>query len=89
MVLTYLTLVFNGFSFTRFNNTLKFSIINIKKDEAANADTHTRTSTHPYEHTHVHPIPINTSERLRQFDLEIHEIDHEEHLTIDSDVVYH
>jgi hypothetical protein len=28
---TYLTFVLNGFSFTRFNNILEFSIFNIKK----------------------------------------------------------
>jgi hypothetical protein len=54
-----------------------------------NADTHTRTSTHPYKHTHVHPTPMSTSERLGQFDLEIHEVDHQERLAVNGDVASH
>jgi hypothetical protein len=46
-------------------------------------------STHPYEHTHAHPTHMTTSERLDRLDLEIHEVDHEECLTVDGDVVYH
>jgi hypothetical protein len=43
-------------------------------------------SIHPYEHTHTHPISMSTSERLSRLDLEIHEVSHPEHLTVDGDV---
>jgi hypothetical protein len=44
-------------------------------------------NTYPYEYTHVHSI--HTSERLSQFDLEIHEVDHKERLTVDGDITLH
>jgi hypothetical protein len=43
-------------------------------------------SIHPYEHTHTHLISMSTSERLSRLDLEIHEVSHPEHLTVDGDV---
>jgi hypothetical protein len=46
-------------------------------------------STHPYEHTHVHPTPMSTSERLRQLDLEIHKVSHQEHIAVDRDIASH
>jgi hypothetical protein len=44
--------------------------------------------THPYKHIHVDPTPMRTSERLNRLDLEIHKIDHQEHLTVDGNVVF-
>jgi hypothetical protein len=44
---------------------------------------------HLYEYTHAHPISMSISERLRRFDFEIHEIGHQERLTIDGDITYH
>jgi hypothetical protein len=41
-------------------------------------------STHRYEHTHAHPTPMSTSERLSRLDLEIHEVGHQERLTVDG-----
>jgi hypothetical protein len=38
---------------------------------------------------YTHPILMSTSERLSQFDLEIHEVGHQEHLTVDGDVTSH
>jgi hypothetical protein len=46
-------------------------------------------STHQYEYTHVHPTPISTSKRLSRLDLEIHEVGHQERLTVDEDVASH
>jgi hypothetical protein len=46
-------------------------------------------STYPYEHMHVHPTPMSTSERLSQINLEIHEIGHQECLTVDGDIASH
>jgi hypothetical protein len=46
-------------------------------------------STHPYEHTHTHPTLMSTSERLSQFNLEIHEVGHQERLAVNGDVVSH
>jgi hypothetical protein len=43
-------------------------------------------STQFYEHTHVHLTPMSTSERLSRFDLKIHEVSHQELLTVDGDV---
>jgi hypothetical protein len=43
-------------------------------------------STHPYEHTHTHHIPMSNSERLSQPDLEIHEVGHQERLTVNNNV---
>jgi hypothetical protein len=38
-------------------------------------NTHTRTITHPYKYIYAYPISMNTSKRLDQFDLKIHETD--------------
>jgi hypothetical protein len=46
-------------------------------------------STHLYEHTYAHPIPMSISERLSQLYLEIHEVDHQEHIAVDGDVASH
>jgi hypothetical protein len=56
---------------------------------STNADTHTRTSTHSYEHTHTHLTSMSTFERLSRFDLEIHEVGHQERLAVDGDAVSH
>jgi hypothetical protein len=56
---------------------------------STNAHTHTRMSTHPYEHIHAHPIPISTFERLSRLDFELHEVGHQEHLTVNGDVASH
>jgi hypothetical protein len=54
-----------------------------------NTDTHTRMSTHPYEYTNTHPILMSTSERLRRFDLKIHEVGHQECLAVNGNVASH
>jgi hypothetical protein len=54
-----------------------------------NVDTHTCMNTYLYEHTHTHSNPMSTSERLSRFDLEIHEVGHQERLTVDGDVASH
>jgi hypothetical protein len=46
-------------------------------------------SIHPYEHTHVHSTLMSTSERLSRFDIEIHEVGHQERLVIDGDAASH
>jgi hypothetical protein len=46
-------------------------------------------STHSYEHTHTHPTRMSTSERLSRFNLEIHEVGHQERLAVNGDVVSH
>jgi hypothetical protein len=46
-------------------------------------------STHIYKHTHVRSTSMSTSERLSRLDLEIHEVGHQERLTIDEDVTSH
>jgi hypothetical protein len=46
-------------------------------------------STHPCEHMYVYHIPMSTSERLNQLDLKIHEVDHQERLTVDGDAASH
>jgi hypothetical protein len=56
---------------------------------STNVDTYTRMSTHLYEHTHVYPAPMSISERLSRLDLEIHEVGHQERLTVDGDVISH
>jgi hypothetical protein len=38
---------------------------------------------------YTHSISMSTSERSNQFDLEIHEGDCEECITVDGDVAYH
>jgi fucokinase len=75
-----LLVVFTGQVSSCFLAYLKHSI---------NTDTYTRTGTHPYEHMHAHITPMSTSERLSRFDLEIHEVGHQEHLDVDGDVVFH
>jgi hypothetical protein len=54
-----------------------------------NVDTYICMSTHPYKHTYAHHTLISISERLSRFDLEIHEVSHQERLTVDSDIVSH
>jgi hypothetical protein len=39
--------------------------------------------------TYTHPISMNTYERLSRLDLEIHEVSHQECLTVDEDIVSH
>jgi hypothetical protein len=46
-------------------------------------------STYFYECTHAYPIPISTFKRLNQLYLEIHEVGHQEYLTVDGDVASH
>jgi hypothetical protein len=41
-------------------------------------------SIHPYEYMHIHSTPIGTFERTNWLDLGIHEVDHQECLTIDG-----
>jgi hypothetical protein len=52
------------------------------KKHSTNVDIHTRMSTHPYEHTHAYPTSMSTSERLSRLDLKIHEVGHQERLTV-------
>jgi hypothetical protein len=52
---------------------------------STNVDTHICTSTHPYEYTHAHHIPMSTSKRLSRLDLKIHEVGHQERITVDRD----
>jgi hypothetical protein len=39
--------------------------------------------------THAHSTPMSTSERLSWFDLDIHEVGHQECLTVNGDVASH
>jgi hypothetical protein len=39
--------------------------------------------------THIHSISMSISERLSQFDLQIHEVDHQERLAIDENIASH
>jgi hypothetical protein len=41
-------------------------------------------STHSYEHTYTHPTPMSISEELNRLNLKIHEVGHQERLTVDS-----
>jgi hypothetical protein len=40
--------------------------------------------THLFEHTYTHHTPMSTSERLSRFDIEIHEVSHQECLAVDE-----
>jgi hypothetical protein len=46
-------------------------------------------STHPYEYMHAYLIRMSTFERLSRLNLEIHEVGHQERITVDEDVVSH
>jgi hypothetical protein len=46
-------------------------------------------STHRYKHMHAHFTLMSTFERLNRFDLEIHEVGHQECLAVDGDVTSH
>jgi hypothetical protein len=46
-------------------------------------------SIHLYEHMYAHHIPMSISKRLSRLDLQIHKIGHQEHITVDRDVVSH
>jgi hypothetical protein len=49
---------------------------------STNVDTHTHMSTYFYEYTQ--PTSISIFERLNQLDLEIHRVDHQEYLVVDT-----
>jgi hypothetical protein len=51
---------------------------------STSVDTHTRMSTYPYEYTHAHPTLMSTSEKLSRFDLKIHEVGHQDRITVDE-----
>jgi hypothetical protein len=46
-------------------------------------------NTHSYKYTYVYSTPMNNSERLSRFDLKIYEVGHQDHFTIDGDIVSH
>jgi hypothetical protein len=54
---------------------------------STNVDTHTRISTYLYKYTHAHPTHMSTFKRLSRLDIEIHEVGHQEHITVDRNVV--
>jgi hypothetical protein len=56
---------------------------------STNVDIHTYTITHPYQRIHAHPTPISISKRLSRLDFDIHEVDHQERLTVDGDNASH
>jgi hypothetical protein len=64
------------------NTMVRVSLFCVK--HSTNADLHTRTSTHPYEHTHAHSTLMSTSKRLSRLDFEIHEVGHQERLTVNG-----
>jgi hypothetical protein len=43
-------------------------------------------STHPYKYTYTQIIHMSIFKRLSRFDIEIHEVGHQERLIIDGDV---
>jgi hypothetical protein len=43
----------------------------------------------PYEHSYAHFTYMSTFERLSRLDLKIHEVNHQERLTVDGDVTFH
>jgi hypothetical protein len=42
-----------------------------------------------YKHTPVHTTRISISDRLNRLDIEIHEVGHQERLTVDEDIASH
>jgi hypothetical protein len=46
-------------------------------------------SIHSYEYTHAHSTPMSTSKKLSRFDLEIHEVGHQERLAVDGNIAFH
>jgi hypothetical protein len=59
------------------------------KKHSINTDIYTRTSIHSYKYTYAHPTSTSISEKLSRLDLEIHEVGHQEHLTVDRDIASH
>jgi hypothetical protein len=47
---------------------------------------YTYEHSHLYEYIYTHITPMNISEKLNRLDLKIHEVDHQERLTISGDV---
>jgi hypothetical protein len=50
---------------------------------------YTHIITHLYEYMYIHYTLINISRRLSRLDLEIHEVDHQEHIAVDEDITSH
>jgi hypothetical protein len=46
-------------------------------------------NTHSYEYIHIHPISKSKSERVSRLDPKIHEVGHQERLTVDGNVASH
>jgi hypothetical protein len=42
-----------------------------------------------YEYMHTYTISMNTFKRLSRSDIEIHEVGHQECLTVDGNITYH
>jgi hypothetical protein len=44
---------------------------------------------HLFERTYAHPTLMSTFERLSRFNLEIHEVGHQERIVVDDDIISH
>jgi hypothetical protein len=55
---------------------------------STNINIYTCMIIYSYKYTHTYSISMNASERLSRFDLKIHEIGHQERLTVDDDVTF-
>jgi hypothetical protein len=54
-----------------------------------NVDSYICMSTQPYEHMYAYPTSMSISKKLRQVDLKIHEVSHQERLPVDGDIASH
>jgi hypothetical protein len=71
------------------NNLIISKVTFFCEKHSINIDTYIRMSTHLYEYMYVHSTPMSTFKRLNRFDLEIHEVGHQERVTVDGDVTSH
>jgi hypothetical protein len=60
--------------------------IDVFKKYSINIDIYRCMSIYFYKYMYIYPISMNISERLSRFDFEIHEVGHQERLTVDRDV---
>jgi hypothetical protein len=59
------------------------------KKYSINIDIYRCMSIYFYKYMYIYLTSMNISERLSRFDFEIHEVGHQERLTIDRDVTSH
>jgi hypothetical protein len=63
--------------------------INLKKRNNEEGSFFKTQYKYRYSYTYAYSIPMSTFERLSWLDLEIHEVGHQERVTVEEDDIFH